>query len=251
MNKFNKFFKNLHLSFFEMVWLVFFTILLVVSNLMMDASLFAIITALTGMLNVVLVAKGNFSNYFFGIVNNIMYIIVAYNAGYAGDFSLFVLYVLPLQFIGIYTWRLKETKDVDLIDNVTHEVESKSLNFKGIIITCFSMVIVTYLVYLFMPSLTQIINNIIVSISFLNGNIMPINSLPLADAITTTGTIVAGVLMILKYREQWIIWIVVDVFAVIMWVVKGDVAMTLMFFSYLINAIYGTYVWYKKSNENL
>ncbi len=246
-----RFLKNLHVSGFEVIWLIFFTILLVVSNLMMSASLFAIITALTGMINVVLVAKGNFSNYIFGIVNSIMYIIVAYNAGYAGDFSLFLLYVLPLQFIGIYSWRMKNKKDVDLIDNVTHEVESKSLDLKGIIITTFSMVIVTYLVYLFMPSLTQIINNIILAIPFLNGDIMPINSLPLADAITTTGTIVAGVLMILKYREQWIIWILVDVFAVVMWVVKGDAAMTIMFFAYLINAIYGTYVWYKKSNETL
>ncbi len=230
-----------------MIWLIFFTILLVVSNVMMEASLFAIITALTGMINVVLVAKGNFSNYLFGIVNSIMYIIVAYNAGYAGDFSLFILYVLPLQFIGAYTWRIKNKKDVDLIDNVTHEVESKSLDIKGVILTTISMVIVTYLVYLFMPSLTQIINDIVLAIPFLSGNIMPINSLPLADAITTTGTIVAGVLMILKYREQWIIWILVDVFAVIMWISKGDAAMTLMFLSYLINAIYGTYVWYKKS----
>lgn len=242
-----RFFKNLNISRFEMIWLIFFTILLVVSNVMMEASLFAIITALTGMINVVLVAKGNFSNYLFGIVNSIMYIIVAYNAGYAGDFSLFILYVLPLQFIGAYTWRIKNKKDVDLIDNVTHEVESKSLDIKGVILTTISMVIVTYLVYLFMPSLTQIINDIVLAIPFLSGNIMPINSLPLADAITTTGTIVAGVLMILKYREQWIIWILVDVFAVIMWISKGDAAMTLMFLSYLINAIYGTYVWYKKS----
>ncbi len=244
-------FKNLHMSSFEVIWLIFFTVLLLVSNLMMGASLFAIITALTGMINVVLVAKGNFSNYIFGIINSIMYIIVAYNAGYSGDFSLFVLYVLPLQFIGAYTWRIKNKNDVDIIDNVTHEVESKSLDLKGILITTISMLLVTYLVYLFMPSLTQIINDIVLAIPFLNGDIMPINSLPLADAITTTGTIVAGVLMILKYREQWIIWILVDVFAVIMWISKGDIAMTLMFLAYLINAIYGTYIWYKKSNKNL
>lgn len=237
---------NISLSIFEIIWLVFFTFLLVVSNIMMDASTFAIITALMGMINVVLVAKQNFSNYFFGLINTIMYIVVAYSAGYAGDFVLFLLYVLPLQFVGMYAWKSKEKLE-NKIDNVTHVVESKTLDLKGIILTVIALILSTILVYLFMPSLTNIINYIIISIPFLNGDIMPINSMPLADAFTTTGTIVAGVLMALKYKEQWIIWILVDVFAVIMWISKNDIAMTIMFLAYLINAIYGTYVWYKNS----
>ena len=59
--------------------------------------------AITGVICVVLVAKGNLYNYAFGIVNAIGYGTVAWQTGYYGDWLLNWFFFLPTQiFILIY-----------------------------------------------------------------------------------------------------------------------------------------------------
>jgi len=52
--------------------------------------------------------------------------------------------------------------------------------------------------------------------------------------------------MAFRYREQWMLWIIVNIVSVIMWVNIGDPMMILMWSAYLINAIYGFVKWSKK-----
>ena len=54
---------------------------------------------------------------------------------------------------------------------------------------------------------------------------------------------IANALMVLRYREQWLLWIIVDVVTVIMWVLAGDWIMTTMWSVYLLNACYGMITW--------
>ena len=65
--------------------------------------------------------------------------------------------------------------------------------------------------------------------------------------MSTVFSIVANVLMVLRYREQWALWIIVDVVTVIMWMIAGDLLMTVMWAIYLINAVYGWVMWTKMS----
>ena len=43
-------------------------------------------------------------------------------------------------------------------------------------------------------------------------------NLPIVDSMSTVFSVIAQILMIKRFMEQWIIWIVVDVVSVIMWV---------------------------------
>jgi nicotinamide mononucleotide transporter len=68
-------------------------------------------------------------------------------------------------------------------------------------------------------------------------------------------SIIAMILMVFVFVEQWILWILVDVVSIIMWVVvmlKGgnDIAILIMWTAFLINAIYGLYNWIKLEKQN-
>lgn len=55
--------------------------------------------------------------------------------------------------------------------------------------------------------------------------------------------------MMLRYREQWLLWIIIDIITVIMWVLVGDLVMVTMWSVYLINAFYGYHNWTKMAKE--
>lgn len=43
-------------------------------------------------------------------------------------------------------------------------------------------------------------------------------NLPIIDSMSTVLSVVAQILLIKRYMEQWIIWLVVDMVSVIMWI---------------------------------
>jgi len=70
--------------------------------------------------------------------------------------------------------------------------------------------------------------------------------------MSTVLSIVAQILMIKRFTEQWVIWIVVDVVSVIMWIVAlftegASVAVLMMWSVYLANAVIMYVKWLKES----
>lgn len=234
MDRLKKFYSSL--DTFEKAWLVISTLILFGVELYFKDSVIGIIATLTGILNVVLVAKGSMINYAFGIVNTILYTIIAYKAGYGGDFVTFLFYYIPLQFVGIYAWKNHIEEDTNL-DDVKH------MNAIQMLACVVLLIIGTYVTMLLLPVITELFN-------------MPVNKLPFVDAFTTFAGIFAGILMLKRYTEQWYIWIFVNIGSVIMWVTligKEDsaVAMVVMWSAYLINAIYGAYNWKKMESKKI
>ena len=66
---------------------------------------------------------------------------------------------------------------------------------------------------------------------------------PLLDSVTTIPAIVAQILMILRYREQWIFWIIIDIFSILMWWNAGNMCMVLQFMWWTTNCLYGYKLW--------
>ena len=60
-------------TWFERIWLLLFSIVNVFLYLKWDSGLIGLISAMSGMLCVVLVAKGKISNFVFGIVKTATY----------------------------------------------------------------------------------------------------------------------------------------------------------------------------------
>ena len=180
------------------------------------------IAAISGIFCVVLCAKGKKSQFIWGLLNIIGYVIIAWINKYYGEVMLNALYYLPSQFIGYYLWN----KHSDQEDNL----EGKKLSFWFSVIL---ILIITICVYGYKMVL-----------DLLGG------TGTLLDSASTVTSIVANALMMMRYREQWLLWIIIDAITVVMWLIVGDYIMVTMWAVYLINAFYGYYNWTKIAKEN-
>ena len=93
-----------------------------------------------------------------------------------------------------------------------------------------------------------IISIAIVVVSVLTGYILSRytnDSQPYLDAYTTIPALVAQVLMILAYREQWFFWFFIDILYVILWARAGDYCMLAQHVFWCINCVYGYIRWTK------
>ena len=192
------------------------------------------IAGITGVLCVVLVAKGSIWNYAFGLVNVSLYAWISYKAALYGDAGLNALYYLPMQFIGWWQWRkrgaaMSESESAG--DGV--QVKARRLDwFQRVLLVlgCFAAVTAVgfLLKYLGDPQ-------------------------PFKDSATTVLSVVAQALMALAFMEQWALWIITNVISVIMWsvcVLRGEAhagVMVIMWVFYLLNSINGFRVWFKLS----
>ena len=75
-------------------------------------------------------------------------------------------------------------------------------------------------------------------------------NLPFVDSMSTVLSVIAQILMIKRFMEQWVIWIVVDVVSVIMWVAAmftegASIAVLMMWAVYLGNAVIMFIKWLK------
>ena len=181
------------------------------------------IAAISGIFCVVLCAKGRKSQYIWGLLNVIGYVVIAFINKYYGEVMLNALYYLPSQFIGYYLWNKNSNQD-------SGDVKGKKLTIKKSIILV-SLIIVGVFGYKLVLDL-------------LGG------SGTLLDSASTVTSVVANALMMMRYREQWLLWIIIDAITVVMWVLAGDFVMVTMWAVYLINAFYGYYNWTKIAKEN-
>lgn len=181
------------------------------------------LSAICGVLCVVLCATGKKSQYYFGFVNIAAYIIIAMIGKFYGQVALNALYYLPTQFVGMYMWKKH-------MNDQTNAVKSKKMSAKQIVL------------YLLATILGIIICHYILDI--LGGNQTWL------DSTTLMISLVANALMVLRYKEQWALWIVVDAITVTMWFISGDLIQVSMWSVYLLNAFYGFFKWSKMNKVN-
>jgi nicotinamide mononucleotide transporter len=77
------------------------------------------------------------------------------------------------------------------------------------------------------------------------------------DALTNVLSVAAALLLTFRFREQWLCWIILDVFTVLMWAIRWyngspqGAIMVLMWSAYLVNAFFGWYYWSKNLREKI
>ena len=183
------------------------------------------LAAISGVICVVLVAKGSMLNYIFGVINVSLYAYISYKALLYGDAVLNAFYYLPMQFIGWFSWT-KRTQERD-----KSKVKAKRMSWQQ------------RLIWGVASSAAVIIGGFI--LKYYN------DPQPFKDSATTVLSVIAMYLMVRTYMEQWFIWVVVNVISVIMWIIatmRGDAHAMLMIFMwifYLANSINGLINWSK------
>ena len=79
-------------------------------------------------------------------------------------------------------------------------------------------------------------------------------NLPFVDALSTTVSIVAMIVSINRYTEQWILWLIVNTVSIGLWsynffITGGeDIATLVMWIIYWLNALISYIKWRKESN---
>lgn len=192
-----------------------------------EFDIIGMIAGITGLICVVLVAKGNILNYIFGLVNVSLYAYISYKSELYGDAALNALYYLPMQFIGWFSWQKRKQEEDET------KVKARRMNLsQTIILIAVSVISVLVTGY--------ILDKI--------GDPQPYK-----DSATTVLSIIAMFLMVRAFAEQWALWIITNVISVIMWTIltiKGDPhaeMMVIMWVFYLANSINGLIQWRKLS----
>lgn len=213
----------------EVLWLLLACTIITCLSIYWDGSLIGIISSTTGVACVVCTGKGKLSAYVFGLINAVLYGIIALKANYYGDAMLNLGYYSIMQFIGFFTWKKH-------MNSETHEVEKRRMTNRGkVILLC----IITLSTFIYGIVLKK-----------LGGN------LPYIDAFTTATSVIAMIVSIRMYMEQWIMWICINLASVTMWSYafyngNDSVSTLLMWIVYLVNSIISYSKWNKESKEIL
>ena len=190
--------------------------------------------AITGVLCVVLVAKGSIWNYLFGLVNVSLYAYISYKASLYGDAALNALYYLPMQFIGWWQWRRRgAAMSAAEAGDTGVQVKARRFTWKQRAILFLGCAVAVVAVGILLKHVGD--------------------PQPFKDSTTTVLSIVAQALMALAFMEQWALWIITNIVSVVMWCVcvsRGEAhagVMVIMWVFYLLNSINGLRVWMKLS----
>lgn len=210
----------------EILWLCVACVVITGLSIYWGDTIMGIISATTGVACVVATGKGKLMAYVFGLVNCVLYAIISYKTGLYGETMLNAIYYVPMQFVGVWLWAKH-------IDNDTKEVEKHHMSWAGRLI-CGAGIAVGTLVY-----------------GYWLGTMG--DPMPYLDAFTTVTSVVAMILSVKMFSEQWWIWVVVDVMTVIMWAInfaqgQDNIATLLMWIVYLGNAVIMLVKWEKEAH---
>lgn len=211
----------------EVIWLIIACTVITGLSIYWGDTLMGIISSTTGVACVVCTGKGKLSAYVFGLVNSVLYAIIAFQAALYGETMLNLLYYVPMQFVGFYVWSRH-------MDKETKEVEKKHMKWRSRLILLLTIIISTYLYGL----LLQLLGD----------------AMPFVDAFTTASSVIAMIISVKMFAEQWWIWVAVDVFSVYMWwcnfrTGSDNMATLLMWVVYLGNAIIMLVKWEKGAKK--
>ncbi len=185
------------------------------------------ISAFCGITYTILAGKGLPICYPIGLCGTLIYSYLTYKNSLWGNFLLNLIYYVPIQIIGFFKWN--QNLKID-----KYEIIKTKLSRKERVIM----------------SVLLVISVIITLIILKHFN----DAFPLFDSITTVFSIFGMYLTVKRALEQWYLWIVVDVFSLIMWLLlamKDVKAYPIVFqwLVYLIIAVYYFIKWNKEINS--
>ncbi|MBU3114014.1 nicotinamide riboside transporter PnuC [Clostridium lacusfryxellense] len=210
-------------NLYEIIWIVIFSMVAIVLTIVWKDTLFGFSVFMTGVLCVILAAKGNIWTYFFGMYNTFGYAYLAFNNGLFGEMGLNLLFFTPMNIVGFIMWRNRMSGSI---------VQMRGLRSKDKILTAIICVLGSIALG--------------IGLSLIKGQ-----NTPYIDAITDILSIVATFLMVWRYKEQWLLYIVLNIFTIVMWSIRtvngspDGAMMIVMWSAYLVNAFYGYYNWNK------
>lgn len=179
------------------------------------------VCGVAGVICVVLTAKGKISSYFFNFIQMITYMIICWDAALYLEFGEQVFYFIVCIF-GVFMWN----KNMKTNEDGTTQVRAKKFQLWQWLVVAATVAVST------------------LALGYFGGEVLG-STMPYLDAMTVALAVIAQLLMVWRYREQWACWILIDVISLIMFVALGNWSMVAMYVAWTANAFYGWYNWTK------
>ena len=210
-------------SLFDWLFLVLGIAVQIVVFLIQKESTVAVVSGVAGIISVILCAQGKISTFFFGFLQISTYLYLSLVEKLYGEVAVNVFYFLS-QIYAIVVW----TKAYRITDSESAELKPKKLTRGLLLLVLLSAVVVSVIAGYLLSHYTD-------------------DSQPWLDAFTTIPALYAQVLLMLAYREQWLLWLLVDVLSAVMWARAGNWCLFAQYVFWCANCLYGWRRWTTKS----
>ena len=201
----------------------------VISGIMSNDLIIGGTILLTGLLCAYFASEGKRINYILGLINYLLMGYVAFKNNLFGIFFFYIFIFSPLQVNGYITWN----KNLD-DDN---KVNVREFTLKNSIII----------------TLSCIVGSIVLGYLL---TLIPTQRLALMDATSNCINLCGVILMILRFKESWWLWLINNIIDLIIWIItvinggSGSVMMLLVSIGYLLINIYGVIKWNLEAKKN-
>jgi len=185
------------------------------------------ITLIFGFLNSYYMAIGKWQNYIFGILFTITYTYICAINGLYGWLIFSIIFYLPVQIYGVFNW-FRNKKD--------KVIKMKQFTVTSSIIICTAIIVGSVILgYLL--------------------SIIPGQNLAFLDSTSQIINICGVVLVAIRYRECWYIWLANNIIDLVIWIIniaKGTIFAEMALITsimYLVMNIIGLICWVKIGNK--
>lgn len=180
----------------------------------------AIVSGICGIISVILCSQGKISTFLFGFIQISTYLYLSLLQRLYAEVGINVFYFLS-QLYGIYVWSRRYRIEQQTQSAQLEPKRLKSLQLLWVIVLS---LMISALAGWLLSTFTD-------------------DTQPWLDAFTTVPAIFAQVLLVLAYREQWILWLLVDVLSAIMWARAGEWCLFAQYLFWCVNCLYGFHHW--------
>jgi len=176
----------------------------------------SLISGLLGIISVILCSQGNIWTFAFGFGQILTYSGLCYMERFYAGLAMNAFYFLS-QIYGIYAWHSRRADSSAIIS-------PRSLPSVQFVILCALVAVVAVGTGWLLNRYTD-------------------DSQPYMDAVTTVVSVVAQVMLVMAIRQQWWLWLFVDVLYIAMWIIAGNWSMVAQYGFWCINCVYGMIRW--------
>lgn len=198
------------------IFLILGLLVQVLTFVLMPDNPISLVSGMLGICSVVLGAQGNILTFVFGFAQVATYTYLCCIERFYAEIAINIYYFITMIY-GVYCWRNR-------LSNNSLQVQTRRLSIK---LLAWGMLLIALFSWLTGWLLARFTDD----------------PQPYMDAFTTVPAIAAQLLMVLAYREQWYLWLVVDVLAVVMWLRAENYCMAAQYVFWCVNCIYGYIQW--------
>lgn len=179
----------------------------------------AVCSGIAGVISVVLCSQKKYSFYFWGILQLVTIIIISFQSGLFGKVLENCFYLLTL-FVGMFIWN-------NQTNNGKVKAEKMGVDDYRILV-------------IFLPLLVYGVSMFVTKFNGTNQVFL--------DTLTTTIGIIAQIMMIFRFREQWVLWFILDVLCIVLWAIDCNWCLMVQYIFWTVNCVYGYFCW--RNDEN-